>query len=189
MSPDRLWLPLTSHHGSPGPAGGIPNGSLSPCTISIGTVTASSSGSRDFSGRPGGCSGNARHKTATAPVSAAVRQATRAPDRPPADDQPAAVSLRRAAATTALHAASSWRRRRVRLPATRRAARRARRGCPPPAPRRSRRPGRGRRHRRRRRGRGPARRSCRACRDVGSGRPVRSLDLERRSQPGGYGSR
>ena len=46
--------------------------------------TCSSSGSRVFSGRPGGCSGNARQSTPTAPVARAVRHATRAPDeRPP----------------------------------------------------------------------------------------------------------
>ena len=43
---------------------GMPNGSDSPCTTSVGTVTPSSSGIRVFSGRPGGCTGNARHSTA-----------------------------------------------------------------------------------------------------------------------------
>ncbi len=65
----------------------MPNGSRTPCTISIGTVTASSSPRRLGAGleRRGGCSGNARHSTATAPLAAAVRHATRAPDeRPPA---------------------------------------------------------------------------------------------------------
>ena len=38
--------------------------------------------------RRGGCSGNARHSTPTAPVDSAVRQATRAPrDRPPDDER------------------------------------------------------------------------------------------------------
>jgi hypothetical protein len=64
--------------------GGVPNGSFSPWTTSVGTSTASSSGRRLFSGWPGGWSGNARQTTATESVSAAVRQATRAPDeRPP----------------------------------------------------------------------------------------------------------
>ena len=66
----------------------MPNGSRVPCTTSIGTVTASSSGSRLCAGvEPdlrGGCRGNARQRTPTAPVASAVRQATRAPeDRPP----------------------------------------------------------------------------------------------------------
>src|SRR5207247_2494168 len=59
-----------------GPGGGIPNGSRSPWTTRVGTLTDSSSASRVFSGFPGGCSGKARHSTATAAVSAAVRQAT-----------------------------------------------------------------------------------------------------------------
>jgi len=80
----RLWLPRSRTILRPGASGGIPNGSLSPCTISTGTDTASSSGSRVFSGRPGGCSGKARHRTPLAPVASAVRHATRAPeDRPP----------------------------------------------------------------------------------------------------------
>ena len=48
------WLPRSLTTVRPGASGGIPNGSLSPCTISTGTVTASSSASRVFSGRPGG---------------------------------------------------------------------------------------------------------------------------------------
>ena len=63
----RPWLPRSLTTVRPGASGGIPNGSLSPCTISTGTVTASSSASRVFSGRPGGCSGNARHSTPAAP--------------------------------------------------------------------------------------------------------------------------
>ena len=65
----------------------MPNESLSPCTTSVGTSTASSSSRRLFSGRPGGCTGKARQSTATAPASAAVRQATRAPMRTAAGDQ------------------------------------------------------------------------------------------------------
>src|SRR5262249_11165821 len=66
------------------PSGGIPNGSFSPWTTRVGTVTASSSSRRLVSGRPGGWSGKARQITATDAVSAAVRQATRAPaERPP----------------------------------------------------------------------------------------------------------
>ncbi len=62
----------------------MPNGSDSPCTINVGTLTLSSSGWRVFSGLPGGCTGNARHTTATASPAPDVRQATRAPeDRPP----------------------------------------------------------------------------------------------------------
>src|SRR6185436_5594121 len=84
MSLASEWLPLIFTTVRSGPAGGIPNGSDSPWTIRTGTETASSSGSRVFSGRPGGCSGNARQSTPTAPVSAAVRHATRAPlERPP----------------------------------------------------------------------------------------------------------
>ena len=53
---------------APRPGGGIPNGSLAPCTTSTGTRTASSSASRLDSGRPGGWSGKARQSTPTAPV-------------------------------------------------------------------------------------------------------------------------
>ena len=71
-----------------GPGGGMPNWSLLPWTTSTGTVTASSSVSRLGAGtlpeRRGGCNGNARQSTPTAPVAVAVRQATRAPaERPP----------------------------------------------------------------------------------------------------------
>src|SRR6201991_2911678 len=80
----RLWLPLSRTTVRLGPSGGMPNGSLSPCTIRTGTVTCSSSGRRVFSGRPGGCSGNARQSTPVAPTAALVRHATRAPEeRPP----------------------------------------------------------------------------------------------------------
>ena len=48
---------VVARHGDDAPRahrrGGIPNGSLAPCTTSVGTATASSSGSRVFSGRPG----------------------------------------------------------------------------------------------------------------------------------------
>src|SRR5262249_12237402 len=52
-----------------GPSGGMPNGSRSPWTTSVGTVTSSSSNSRLFVGsspRPGGWTGKARQRTATA---------------------------------------------------------------------------------------------------------------------------
>ena len=81
----RLWLPGTSDDRAQARGRRIPNGSRSPWTTRRGTVTASSSGSRlGASARPGGRSGNARQSTPAAPVAAAVRQATRAPDdRPP----------------------------------------------------------------------------------------------------------
>ena len=95
-------------------AGGIPNGSLAPCTTRLGTETASSSGSRLCAGaaalRRGGSSGKARHSTATAPTASAVRQATRAPsDRPPTTSGKPASSCSRSRSTTAVHAVSSWR--------------------------------------------------------------------------------
>ena len=62
----------------------MPKLSLVPCRTSLGAVGANSSAARDFSGRPGRCSGNARHTIAAGFVSEAVRQATRAPAlRPP----------------------------------------------------------------------------------------------------------
>ena len=54
------WFPATLTTLRLGPSGGIPNGSLSPCTTSVGTATASSSPSRLFDGSspfPGGCTG------------------------------------------------------------------------------------------------------------------------------------
>ena len=82
------WSPRTTATLRSEPSGGMPKRSRSPWTTRVGTVTASSSGSRlGLGGRPwrrGGSSGKARQRTASAPVSAAVRQATRAPDeRPP----------------------------------------------------------------------------------------------------------
>ena len=83
----------------------MPNGSLSPCTMSTGTSTASSSPSRVFSGFPGGWTGNARQSTPTDPVAAAVRQATRAPaERPPVTS---GRPPRSSCSTTLVHAASS----------------------------------------------------------------------------------
>src|SRR5262249_58102078 len=65
------------------PPVGTPNGSRSPLTTSVDTASGSSP-TRLRSGLPGGCSGNASASTPTAPSSAAVRQATRAPlERPP----------------------------------------------------------------------------------------------------------
>ena len=105
----RLWFPRTSTMPRPGPPAGIPNGSLAPCTTSTGTCTASSSGWRVDSGRPGGCSGNARQSTPIAPVAAAVRHATRAPDeRPPAISGSPRSSPASSCSTTAVQAASSW---------------------------------------------------------------------------------
>ena len=109
----RLWLPRSLTISRSGASGGIPNGSLSPWTISTGTVTPSSSGRRVFSGRPGGCSGNARQSTPAAP--------TRAPSgrrraRPTSGRRPAAAGRRAGAARhTAIQAASSCARRRGRL--------------------------------------------------------------------------
>ena len=83
----------------PGPSGGIPNGSLSPCTTRVGTATASSSSQAALLGPAGRMdSGNARQSTPTAPVAAAVRHATRAPEeRPPASERQAAqLSVREA---------------------------------------------------------------------------------------------
>ena len=99
-------VPGTTTTSRPGAAGGIPNGSRSPCTISTGASTASSSASRVFSGRPGGCSGKARQSTPAAPAASAVRHATRAPDeRPPTNSGPAV--RRSSASSTASQATSS----------------------------------------------------------------------------------
>ena len=97
---------------APGPSGGIPNGSRSPWITSTGTSTASSSSMRlgtCFAGsRRGGRSGKARQRTPIAPVSAAVRQATRAPDeRPPATSGSPRSCAPRRCSTTASQAASS----------------------------------------------------------------------------------
>ena len=100
------WLPRSLTTVRPSASGGIPNGSLSPWTISTGTVDEPRApASRVFSGRPGGCSGNARHSTPAAPVAAAVRHATRAPEeRPPViSGRPSNGSC----ATIAVQAASS----------------------------------------------------------------------------------
>ena len=64
-----------------------PNGSLSPWTTSVGSSTASSSGWRVFSGLPGGCSGNARQRTATAPLCRSRAAGDAGAGRSPADDQ------------------------------------------------------------------------------------------------------
>ena len=108
----RLWSPCTSTTVRCPPAGGIPNGSRVPCTTRVGTATASSSESRlGAAGLPvrrGGCSGKARHTTATASVVAAVRHATRAPeDRPPTSSGKPVSSRSRSRDTTAIQAASS----------------------------------------------------------------------------------
>src|SRR5439155_404177 len=79
----KLWSPATSTTVRRAAAGGTPNGSRSPWRTRVGTVTASSSArrlGRPAPERPGGCSGNARQRTATAPVASAVRQAPRAPE-------------------------------------------------------------------------------------------------------------
>ena len=103
-------VPATTVRSLPG--GGIPKRSLTPWTTSVGTSTASSSGSRLGAGRRprrGGSSGKARQTTPIAPVAAAVRHATRAPDeRPPATSGSPASAPRAGASTTAIHAASSW---------------------------------------------------------------------------------
>src|SRR6266498_297801 len=110
----RLWLPGTCTTVRFAAAGGIPKGSLAPCTTSVGTVTASSSGRRLGGTAPperrGGCKGNARHSTATAPVFRAVRHATRAPaDRPPTSSGNPSSTPARRSSTTASHATSSRR--------------------------------------------------------------------------------
>ena len=83
----RLWLPRSLTTCDRGPGGGMPNGSRSPWTTSTGTRRPRArAGGRARRARRarGGCSGNARHSTPTAPVAAAVRHATRAPEeRPP----------------------------------------------------------------------------------------------------------
>lgn len=101
----RPWSPSSSTTRRSGPSAGTPNRSLRPCTTSTGTPAPSSSGARVRSGRPGGCSGKARHSTAAAPAVVAVRQATRAPElRPPTTSGPSWPG--RTAATTASHASS-----------------------------------------------------------------------------------
>ena len=87
---------------------GMPNGSDSPWITSVGTVTPFSSSMRDFSGLPGGCTGNARHSTATACPSADVRHATLAPDeRPPNTSGRSWNHASDSSSTTASHAVSS----------------------------------------------------------------------------------
>ena len=108
----KPWSPATWTTVRRTEAGGIPNRSLVPCTTNVGTVTASSSPSRLGAGaapaRRGGCNGNARHNTATAPVAVAVRHATRAPaERPPTTSGNPRISSWFNRATTAVHAASS----------------------------------------------------------------------------------
>jgi Right handed beta helix region len=103
------WVPGMRATVRFGLSDGVPKGSLSPWTTSVGTVTASSSGRRLFSGRPGGWTGNARHKTAIEPVSSAVRHATRAPDdRPPVRTGRPLSRPSRSCETTAVQDASSW---------------------------------------------------------------------------------
>ena len=108
----RPWSPATRMTVRPGASGGMPKGSRSPWTTSTGTVTASSSGSREgggFSFRRG-CSGKARQITPIAPVASTVRHATRPPsDRPPATRRRSASGPARSCSTTAVHAASSCR--------------------------------------------------------------------------------
>src|SRR4029450_2458763 len=87
----------------------VPKLSLLPCKISLGTVGASSSASRDFSGRPGRCNGNARHTIAAGFVYDAVRQATRAPAlRPPTRSECCAHSCLSSQSSAAHHASSSF---------------------------------------------------------------------------------
>ena len=175
-------------HGAERCGRGMPNGSRSPCTTSVGTVTSSSSWRRLGAGVParrrGGCSGNARQRTPTAPSAPAVRQATRAPrDRPPATSGSPSSSPARRCWTTADHAASSWpadgasgaRQRGT-------AARRARRS----GPRRSRRPPRSQVRRRHASAGAVAedQRSARSLHELQMGlrSAVRSVDLENHPQ-------
>ena len=90
MSLRRLWLPAICTTVRVGPGAGMPNGSLTPWTMSTGTVTASSSSCLVAAGRPGGCRGNARHRTPTAPVSRRGPAGDAGARRPPAahDRQP-----------------------------------------------------------------------------------------------------
>ena len=111
-----------------GNSSGVPNVSRSPWTTRVGTPTCSSSAG-DFSGRPGGCSGNDSARHPAAPSSRRVRAADRAPaQRPPSTSGVRARSW----STAAARAASSVGRRRwrssCRRPAT--AARRAPRVTP-----------------------------------------------------------
>ncbi len=106
------WSPATCTTSRPGAGSGMPNRSLSPCTTSTGTETASSSSMRvgpgGFPARGGGWSGKARHSTPADPVCAAVRQATRAPaERPPVTSGTPASFPEASSSTTAAHASSS----------------------------------------------------------------------------------
>src|SRR4051794_3577697 len=62
----RPWFPATGTTSRFGPGSGIPNGSLLPWTTRTGSLTASSSSIRLFSGLPGGWTGKARQRTASA---------------------------------------------------------------------------------------------------------------------------
>ena len=116
----------------------MPNGSRVPCTTSVGTVTASSSGSRLCAGsapdRRGGCSGNARQSTpdgADGLRSAAGDTRARGP---PTDDERQTVQL--ACDADGRSPPSTLRRVDAReqenaCPRPGRAARRARRSLPP----------------------------------------------------------
>ena len=89
----------------------MPNRSREPWTTSVGTVTASSSGSRLWTGaeRRGGTRGKARQSTAIAPVAAAVRHATRAPsERPPTTSRRPPSSSARRRSTMVVQDASRW---------------------------------------------------------------------------------
>ena len=68
---------------------GPPNASRSPCTTSVGRPAAdrASSARRDFSGRPGGCSGKASASTPAAPTCARRTAGDPGPGRPAADEQ------------------------------------------------------------------------------------------------------
>ncbi len=95
-----------------GRGGGMPNGSRAPCTTSVATATASSSGRRLAAGEPRARGGTQREREAqdrrSAPVAAAVRQATRAPDeRPPTSTRQARAAQPRGAARRPTIQASS----------------------------------------------------------------------------------
>ena len=86
-----------------GNSSGLPNGSLPPWITSVGTAAPASSSSRDFSGFPGGWSGNDRARQPAAPSDRAERQA----DRAPAERPPRMIGVRTRMASTAARSPTS----------------------------------------------------------------------------------
>ena len=95
----RLWSPDTRTTVRRSLEGGMPKRSRVPCTTSIGTVTASSSvrrlGATAAPLRRGGCSGNARQRTPTAPHGVRRAAGDTGSRGPPADDERRAAQLAR----------------------------------------------------------------------------------------------